>query len=93
MNITNSSHSTVSDCKISQTGTGAVWLDGGDRDALISANLTLQRSNITRVSRWERFPAGRGAGVTLHGVGHTVLDNRFASIPHQVRKRVFCAIS
>ena len=93
VNITNSSHSTVSDCKISQTGTGAVWLDGGDRDALISANLTLQRSNITRVSRWERFPAGRGAGVTLHGVGHTVLDNRFASIPHQVRKRVFCAIS
>ena len=83
VNITNSSASTVSGCSISQTGSGGVWLDGGDRDALISANLTLQRSNLTRVSRWERFPPGRGAGVTLHGVGHTVLDSSFVGIPHQ----------
>ena len=42
VNITNSSSVTVSDCVVEQTGSGGIWLDGGDRDALVSANLTLQ---------------------------------------------------
>ena len=83
VNITNSSHSSVSNCKISQTGSGGAWLAGGNRDALVSANLTLQLCNVSSVSRWLRFPPGRGAGVTLHGVGHLVSGNRFDSISHQ----------
>lgn len=83
VNITNSSHCVISNCKISQTGSGGAWLAGGDRNALVSANLTLQLCNISSVSRWVRFPPGRGAGVTLHGVGHMVSRNRFVSIPHQ----------
>ena len=83
VNITNSSNVAVSGCAVEQTGSGAAWLEGGYRDALISANLTLQRCSIRRVSRWERFPPGRGAGATLHGVGHTVRENSFTGLPHQ----------
>ena len=62
VNITNSSNVAVSGCAVEQTGSGAAWLEGGYRDALISANLTLQRCSIRRVSRWERFPPGRECG-------------------------------
>ena len=83
VDFTNSSDSAISGCRVEQTGSGGVNLEGGYRPALIPANLTLQNTNVTATSRWERFPPGRGAGVQLHGVGNTVHGNHFASIPHQ----------
>lgn len=43
----------------------------------------MENTTVTATSRWERFPPGRGAGVQLHGVGNTIANNIFDSIPHQ----------
>ena len=83
VNIMNSSRCSVSHCRVEQTGSGALWLDGGDRDALVPANNTLEMSNVSEVSRWVRFPPGRALGANIHGVGHKVLGNRFDGLPFQ----------
>jgi hypothetical protein len=80
VNFTNCTDSEITNCSISDTGDGGVWLEGGDRSSLAPANLTVRDSTFVRFNRWGRTyrPAA-----TLFGVGMNFVGNQCRDAPHQ----------
>ena len=80
VNFTNCTDSAISDCSISDTGDGGVWLEGGNRSTLEGGNLTVRGTTFTRCNRWSRTyrPAA-----TLFGVGASFVNNTCQDSPHQ----------
>lgn len=66
-------------CDIYATGSGGVWLSGGDRATLSPGNLRVEDNDIHHFSRWHR---AYKPGVLLGGVRNYVIHNRIHDAPH-----------
>jgi len=69
----------IVNCKIYQTGTGGIILDGGDRRTLESGNNEVVNSEFYDLNRWNKTycPA-----IWLRGVGNRVTHNYIHDLPH-----------
>ncbi|MBQ8741760.1 MAG: right-handed parallel beta-helix repeat-containing protein [Clostridia bacterium] len=72
------SNMTVSDCNIAHTGSGGVYLSGGDRVNLISSGNSILNCDISYGAKWYRCKPG----IQLYGVGVTVSGNKIHDLPH-----------
>jgi parallel beta-helix repeat protein len=66
-------------CDIHGTGSGGIWLSGGDRATLTPGNLRVEDNEIHHYSRWHR---AYKPGVLLGGVRNHVIHNRIHDAPH-----------
>lgn len=69
----------VRQCDISGTGSGGIWLSGGDRATLTPGHLRVEDTVIHHFARWHR---AYHPGVRLEGVRHHVMHNRIHDAPH-----------
>ncbi len=66
-------------CDIHGTGSGGIWLSGGDRATLTPGNLRVEDNEIHHFSRWHR---AYKPGVLLGGVRNHVRHNLIHDAPH-----------
>ena len=71
--------SRVETCNISDTGTGGVTVEGGNRKKLEPGRNLVQNCRITRFS--QKRPC-YSSGVTLAGVGNAARHNELTDVPH-----------
>ncbi len=66
-------------CDIHGTGSGGIWMSGGDRATLTPGNLRVEDNDIHHFGRWHR---AYKPGVLLGGVHNHVIHNRIHDAPH-----------
>lgn len=70
--IKNSYNVSILNSKITNTGEGGVYVDGGDRVNLVPSNNVIQNSYF---SNNDRIVFSKGSSIDLRGVGNRVLNN------------------
>jgi len=69
----------IEKCEISETGDGAVILDGGERKSLTPGDNWAYNCHLYRFSRWSRTYR---PGVLITGVGNHIAHNLIEDAPH-----------
>ena len=80
ISINGGSNDVVDSCEIYDTGTGGLYLDGGDRRTLTPAHHLAINNRIHNFSRLQLTGA---YAITLAGVGNRAAHNLIHDVPHQ----------